>query len=200
MQTILDRLEPWAIFLSILGILFAPVGKPWCWAVLTVVCAVRVVRAWHDGWQYFSSETMSDVLSAVGFLVAVPLLYSWLHSAAPSFVHERPTTQGLQHGEWRVHIGQDPGRLLIRKNRRDWDVFVVAGKKPSRVASAKLHMSDLWSQSVIEYREGVKLRDVHIAGAAHCTGRIQLAPDGTPTGLRLESASGANVRSEVTKP
>ena len=67
LRTLVDRLEPWAVLLSLVGIVFWQ-HKGVCWAVLVGVGVVKVVRTWSEAFTPFSHDTIADLQKLDGLL------------------------------------------------------------------------------------------------------------------------------------
>ena len=158
LKSILERIEPWAIFLSILGILFLSSGKGLFWLVLFGVSCVRVVRAWSDSWRWFSLETLADLRSALGWLVAIVVLYFGLGRIAPSLAYSKPSLDGLAKTQSFNVEGTPTGQLLIEPGDDEWRVRF--SRRIGGQADFVGYMSerDVWSASGRKYRGGIRIR------------------------------------------
>lgn len=204
-RAILNRLEPWALFLSILAILFVPWGKGFWWATLIAVGCVRLVRAWRDAWQYFSLETMRDVLSGGVFLTTTVVLYFALHHLAPGFVHDPPDLGHLDATELvlRFESRGQAGRLEIRKQGEDEfgvHVFVDPSQLATPAVRGVLRVHDLLMASADQFRTAIPIRDLTGPVGASCSGTIQLDRAGSPITIMVRKGSETRLLGSVTKP
>ncbi len=91
----MQRLEPWLLFLSVLGILFIPSPKGLWWLVLMGLAISNAIRRWRDAWAWFSLQSMGEMLRSFLWVPGIILLYFAMHSYAPQFVHASPATDHL---------------------------------------------------------------------------------------------------------
>lgn len=95
LRHVLQRVEPWLIFLSILAILFLPYPKGIWWLVLLGLAIVNTWRRWNEAWTWFSLESIGEMLRAALWVPGIVLLYFALHAYLPQFVHASPSTEQL---------------------------------------------------------------------------------------------------------
>jgi len=140
LQDLLNRLEPWLIFLSILAILFVPVGKGYYWLVLLAVACVNLVRRWREAWQWVSLDSMGNLVTGIAWAPLIVFLYLFLHGVAPGLVHTLPSfdaVPGVYDLEptsadgptgWRAEVTADGPRyrVVIRRPAADADQVVLS--------------------------------------------------------------------------
>lgn len=201
LRTAWDRLEPWALFLSILGIVFVPWGKSLWWAVVILVSLIRVVRAWRQSGTYFSLETMSDVIGAGTCLLFAIALYFFFHQAWPGLVHDQPDVGGLVRDDYVIRWREGgTGRLAIARANEHFKVRVWRERTGVPDLHAVLRMRDLTRASGEGFRSPVPLGELRGRLAETGPGTLDFGPDGEPVGFLLIQRGETRLQGRIERP
>ncbi len=196
LRTLVDRLEPWAVLLSLVGIVFWQ-HKGVCWAVLVGVGVVKVVRTWSEAFTPFSHDTIADLLRALGFLGTVLALYFTLHALWPAMAHRDPRLTFSKN--YTLHLGEAAAaaELRIESEGHDWRVTFGAVRDGQLVqgASGTLYRSDVIRGFSEGFARPMRLRGLtgNLA-AGDSRAWIQLEANGAPKNIRLSKIVNSNAR------
>lgn len=212
---ILQRLQPWILFISILAILFVPGPKGIWWLVLLVLAITNAVRRWKEAWTWFSLQSMGEMLRACLWIPGIVLLYFALHAYAPQFVHASPTHDMLT-GKHRLVVdlhlpdGSVHRRawlfLRIEPKRGRIDLFgeVLEDDDSARALfdfEAVASYGDYLRSSLDGFRPGIpfQVKSGHIpwkdsTQTLHGRGTLGFNRKGKPLYLSLETREGLSLR------
>ena len=212
LRNALDRLEPWAVFLPILGILFLDSGKSVFWLVLFCVSLIKLLRAWQETWSQFSPDAMRELVGTFLVIPALGLLYIALHGFSPGFVHDLPDTSsmlGVVHKMTAsVQLENESasngwsGQLLlsIKEAKGGFELYGVLGADDARdklYFEARLNMDDVIRSASNAYKSPLVVHDFNAwlenandSIVYRAYGVLELNETGKPRSIQINNPDG----------